>query len=100
MKKGYWIGGVLIVLCMLTGAYSLRWGVPTDLLAEARASQETSLIYGKLLKDSVNISQGMTRAKFRLEERTTRQTINVIYDNPSSPVSANFANATDVIVRG
>ena len=97
MKRGYLVGGLLIILCATTAAFTLRGaGTPHLTFADAQKSGESCQIYGKLVKDSVRMEQAMTQTRFQLVEKETGQRLDVLYQNSAEPVAANFASATDV----
>jgi cytochrome c-type biogenesis protein CcmE len=101
MKRGYVIGGTLIALCAVTAAYSLsRAAISNVGFAEAEKSGEPCIIYGKLHKETVRMESAMKHVQFQLEEDRTGQPMEVLYDNPSDPVTANFASASHVRAVG
>ena len=95
MKRGYMVAALLIGLCGVTAAYSLRGATVSHLsFARARESRESCEIYGKLLPQSIQLSRGMTHARFTLEDDKTAERIDVLYDHPTQPVAANFQSAS------
>jgi cytochrome c-type biogenesis protein CcmE len=101
MKRQYLVGGIVIALCAATAAFTLRGAaMPHYTFEQAQTSGRSCQIYGKLLRESVKMSAGMRDVAFTVEEKATGRRLPVRYDNPSEPVAANFAAATDVRAIG
>jgi hypothetical protein len=101
MKRGYVVGFLLAALCGVTVIFTLRGaGTPNVDFAQAKTSGESCVVYGKLLKESVQMQQGMKRVSFELQEEKSGDRLGVLYENSSEPVSANFASATHVRAVG
>jgi cytochrome c-type biogenesis protein CcmE len=101
MKRGYVVGFLLVALCGVTVAFTLRGaGTPNVDFAQAKASGEACVVYGKLLKDSVQMQQAMKRVSFEIQEEKSGERLGVLYENSAEPVSANFASATHVRAVG
>jgi len=101
MKRGYVIGIGLIALCAATAIFSLRGAVTPNVdFARAEQSRDTVQIYGRLVRDSVSMNQSMTHVRFQLAEDKTARRLALTYDNPGSPVPANFRSAAQVRVIG
>jgi len=100
MKRGYLIGTVLIAVCVLVAGFSLRDSATANVNFAQAQKGGACQVYGKLLRDTVQVSQRMTHVRFTLEERQTGKRMDFVYDNPSAPIQPNFASATDVRAVG
>ena len=101
MKRGYLVGVILVGLCILTAAFSLRGAATSNVsFAQAEQSHETVQLYGRLVPHSIGMNQQMTVVHFQLSEDKTNRRMAFVYDNPGNPVPANFRSAAQVRVVG
>jgi hypothetical protein len=100
MKRGYLVGTLVIAVCVITAVFSLRGAATANASFAAAQQGGACQVYGKLLRETIQLSKGMTHVRFVLEERETGRRMDFLYDNPSQPITPNFASATDIRAVG
>ncbi|RKX22062.1 MAG: cytochrome c maturation protein CcmE [Candidatus Zixiibacteriota bacterium] len=103
MKAKYIIGGIIIVVFMIWGASAFfKTTIQYVTIEQARNSDKTVQVMGKIDFDDVNYNTEDSRLEFAIydaesESKTNAETISVVY---YGVVPGNFDQATSVVLKG
>ncbi|MBI3909941.1 MAG: cytochrome c maturation protein CcmE [Armatimonadetes bacterium] len=101
MNTRYLIGGLLLVACAVTTAFTLsRTAIQNVTFAEAKASGQTCQVYGALEKAGIQMEPSMKEVRFRLQEEKTGEILDVHYRHPTKTVNSNLPQASHVRAVG
>lgn len=103
MKAKYIIGGIIIVLFLIWGTSAfLKTTIRYVSIDEARRSEKTVQVMGKIDFDQVAYSAGNSRLEFAIynpeaKDKVTAERMKVVY---YGVVPGNFDQATSVVLKG
>ena len=103
MNAKYIIGGIIIVLFVVWGGYSfMQTTIQYVSLDQARASERTVQVMGKIDFDLVNFNSDQKRLEFAIYDAEATDEVNaermpVVY---YGVVPGNFDQATSVVLKG
>jgi cytochrome c-type biogenesis protein CcmE len=96
MKRNMWVGGGLLVACAAV-AVGMLTGSTSDRAAFAEALKKPGQrceVYGKLEAETIHSIHGANQVRFLLVDEKTNQRMDVLYDNPTVGLPANFPAAS------
>ena len=101
MNRNMLIGTGVVVACALVAAVSLRGSTNTTVsFDEVAKSKEQCEVYGRLDKASIQPIKGHNLVRFALLDEHSPKRMQVLYDNATISLPANFPSASHAKVSG
>ena len=101
MNRNTWIGTGVVMVCGVVAAVALGGSVSkTATFAEVMKSKDQCEVYGKLDKRSIQPIRGGNLVRFTLADEHSPQRMEVLYDNATISLPANFPAASHAKVSG